>query len=129
MVSRLNNHLLLKISPNLLEPNKEKSKNAFCKSSRLRNLLATPSLICDFFQLSFESEVTTHNVLTYATHSCMIILVYAKASCIYWKCNFSMNPHVCPLVGRMADRSFCHKLRAGSYTSVLLSEHLFSPYC
>ena len=46
----------------------------------------------------------------------------------YWKCDFPMTPPVSSLVGRLVVcQSVGHDFpkRAESYTSVLLSEHLF----
>ena len=40
----------------------------------------------------------------------------------HWKCNFPMTPPIRPLVGQSV--AFFPK-RGGSYTSMLLSEHLF----
>ena len=49
-----------------------------------------------------------------------------------WKCNFPINLHVSLLVDQSVDR-YLHRsviisYKAGSYTSMHLSEHLFLPW-
>ena len=46
------------------------------------------------------------------------------------KFDFPMTPHVRLLVGRLFGLSICLKFqkREGNYTSMLLSDYLFSPY-
>ena len=49
-----------------------------------------------------------------------MILVKTQTICNYWKCNFPMDPRVRLSV---AVSVFCHYVIAGSYTSLLLSDH------
>ena len=61
--------------------------------------------------------------------NCLFNVVY----CCFWKCNFPMNPHMCPrlvswlvgslLVGWLVSHNF-QKRRQGSYALILLPEHM-----
>ena len=73
------------------------------------------------------------------TRKSVLLYAYCTASCCLRLFTFLlligsvtslMTPHVRLLVGRLFGLSICLKFqkREGNYTSMLLSDHLFSPY-